>query len=91
MGQQRFAISPVTWQPCELCGRTATQRHHVFPAANRKHSETHGLVANLCLECHARVHSEYLEGLRLKRKYQARFLKTHSVDEWMSIFGRNYL
>lgn len=76
---------------CALCWRPAVNRHHVFGAANRKHSEAYGLVVDLCYDCHAMVHRDYQEGLKLKRQFQAFFLETHSMDEWMSVFGRNYL
>lgn len=80
---------------CELCGRPATQRHHVFfGTANRKKSEEWGMVARLCLDCHTGqggVHLNRQKDLALKRKYQTLFEMKHSKKEFMEVFGRNYL
>lgn len=89
-------ITETTWR-CYLCGRTGKmEEHHVFfGTANRKLSEAYGLVVPLCPDCHRNgsmaVHRCRETDLRLKRAGQRAFEKTHSREQWMEIFGRNYL
>lgn len=79
---------------CELCGRVAVHRHHVFGAANPKHSETYGLVASLCLHCHTgsneSVHLCRETDLVLKRRYQKYFEQQHPRESFIKVFGRSY-
>jgi hypothetical protein len=82
---------------CELCGRdTHCAHHHVyFGVANRRLSEKYGLVARLCPDCHQNgfraVHRCRDTDLMMKRKYQLIFEEKHSRQDFMRIFGRNYL
>lgn len=81
--------------PCELCGRRATEHHHVFGGANRKHSEKYKLVVCLCAECHRTgkysVHQDAVAAKDLKQTYQQMFELVHGHEKFMRIFGRNYL
>lgn len=71
-------------------------KHHVFyGTANRKLSEKYGLTVYLCSRHHNGsdygVHFNKELDTRLKRLAQEKFEKTHSREEFMQIFGRNYL
>lgn len=88
---------------CYLCmllnqdyNRRITQEHHViFGTANRKLSEKYGLKVYLCLEHHEigemSVHRNHEVASILQKQAQKVFEKTHSHEEWMKIFRRNYL
>lgn len=80
---------------CELCGKPADHRHHVFGGCNRKLSEKYGLVADLCHLCHINsnyaVHRNRFSDLKLKRKYQRMFEERYPEESFIKIFGRNYL
>ena len=76
---------------CALCGKPATQTHHIFNGANRKHSEHYGLTIRLCAECHERVHRDQILDEKLKMSAQRRFEENHSREEFMKIFRKNYL
>lgn len=82
---------------CYICGATeGLERHHVMGAANRKLSEKCGLVIWLCLEHHRGTNGAHGKNGNevskwLKREAQRKFEETHSREEWMKIFGRNYL
>ena len=81
---------------CFTCGRChALEWHHVFGSANKKHSEKYGLMVRLCHWCHNEppcgVHHN-AENMKVLREYaQREFEKKHSREEFMEIFGRNYL
>lgn len=81
---------------CELCGNPADHPHHVFFGKGRRAlSEKYGLVADLCHYCHTNsnqsVHKCKETRDILHKRYQRIFEETHTREEFMSIFGRNYL
>lgn len=87
---------------CYLCRRLhgdtapkATQCHHVvFGTANRKLSEKYGLKVYLCLYHHEygpeAIHNNAELANRLKAEAQEAFERTHTREQWMEIFGKNY-
>ena len=85
---------------CFLCGRTdrPLDRHHVFGASNRKNSEKYGLTVWLCHnECHINgknsVHMNRIVDIELKQVAQATAMDHYgwTTEEWIQLFGRNYL
>ena len=81
---------------CFLCHTTNwLENHHCFGSANKKSSEKYGLVVWLCHYCHNEpphgVHHNAENMRKLRAIAQAKFEETHTREEFMSIFGRNYL
>lgn len=82
---------------CFVCGTTRNlHRHHIFFGANRKVSEKYDLCVWLCQNHHEGtmgVHGMYGHELdmELKRIGQITFEKTHTREEFIAEFGRNYL
>lgn len=86
---------------CYLCGANGSMDplhwHHVFGASNRKFSEKYGLKVRLCgQKCHENgpeaVHRNKQTATRLKEEGQRAFENVHGTrEEFMKIFGRNYL
>ena len=82
---------------CFLCGGTVgLEEHHIFGGPNRKWSEKYGLKVMLCGEkCHRlgknSAHMNRSVSDSLKRIGQIAFEARHSHDEFMKIFGKNYL
>lgn len=81
---------------CYLCGSVRwLEVHHIFNAANRKNSTKYGLVVYLCHYCHNEppngVHHNIERMLYLKRIGQKAFEEHYSNEEFIKIFGRNYL
>jgi 5-methylcytosine-specific restriction endonuclease McrA len=80
---------------CQLCGSfRQLEQHHIFGASNRKKSSRYGYVITLCHNCHNEpggIHSNRANSNELKRMAQTEFEKTHSREEFISEFGRNYL
>lgn len=81
---------------CFLCGsHRDIEIHHIMGGANRKLSDRYGLTVPLCHECHneppygAHFNPEVMN--YLKRVGQEAFEREYSHEEWMRIFGRNYL
>lgn len=81
---------------CWYTGETyELHKHHIFGGANRKNSEKYGLWVWLRPDLHnmsdAGVHFDREKDLELKQTAQAAFEQTHSREEFMRIFGRNWL
>lgn len=73
--------------------------HHIFGGkSNRSHSEAEGLKVYLCVEHHM-TGKDAVHNAKNSQKVQERlhqigqqeFEKTHTREEFMNIFGRNYL
>lgn len=81
---------------CFVCRTTfGLHKHHIFGAANRKHSERYGLTVYLCVRHHNGsdygVHFNKILDNKLKQLAQRKFEETHTREEFMWIFGRNWL
>jgi len=77
-------------------GTEDLHEHHIFFGKNRKLSEKYGLKVWLTYEYHESdkgVHGKNGHGLDmlLKSVAQREFEKTHTRQEFMQIFGKNYL
>lgn len=80
---------------CFFCGRYGTEIHHIFfGTSNRKMSDRYGLVVGLCYEHHRGnrgVHFNRELDLELKKVAQRVFNRTYPEQDFLAIFGRNYL
>ena len=83
---------------CFVTGKTTgLHRHHLYFGYNRDNSEKYGLWVWLHWDRHIE-NSQYTTphnnadfDLYLKKLGQRKFEETHSREEFMRIFGRNYL
>ena len=85
-----------TEKECFVCRTTQDlQLHHVlYGTSNRKQADKYGLTVWLCLRHHTGdrgVHFDKGLDLKLKEMAQAKFEETHTREEFIRIFGRNYL
>jgi hypothetical protein len=81
---------------CYICGSHSwLEEHHIFGGANRKLSEKYGLKVMLCHYCHNEppngVHHNKENMLKLHQKGQEAFELFYPEEDFMQIFGRNYL
>lgn len=69
--------------------------HHVYGGANRQISEAEGMKVYLCPEHHvigeAAVHNNQENMRIIQKEGQREYEKTHSREEFINRFGRNYL
>lgn len=95
MGRHYSIIQPDT-DYCWWCGRYGTELHHVYySVGNRQLADRMGLVVGLCY-CHHRgsqgVHNGNKElDLKLKQVGQKAFMEHYPQDDFLTVFGRNYL
>ena len=87
---------------CFLCGRNGNgdplDRHHIFNGANRKKSEKYGAVIYLCHDsCHIfgkdSVHQNAQTDRKVKQYGQKMLMQKNgwTIEEFIQIFGKNYL
>lgn len=77
---------------CVLCGRrTNLELHHLLRGSQRKMADKYKLVVWLCHDCHMQVHDEPELMKECRREGQRRFEKEHSREEFIKVFGKNYL
>lgn len=84
---------------CFICGTEYNLHKHevFFGTANRTHSIENGLVVALCCFHHNGggngkcVHQCREMDLQLKQIAQKKFEETRSREEFIKIFGKNYL
>lgn len=83
---------------CYLCEKPGfVECHHIFGGPNRELSEMYGLTVRLCRYCH-RINPESAHGSNNKKtqeylhlRGQQAFEALHSREEFMRIFGKNYI
>lgn len=85
-----------TEKKCFMCGKTeGLHKHHVYGASNRKWSEQYGLWIWLCPPHHNMsdqgVHFNKPLDTQIKQIAQREFEDTYTHEDFMRIFGRNYL
>ena len=90
------SIMTIDEDRCYICGRYGDlEWHHIFGGANRQNSTKYGLVVPLCHACHNEppngVHFNRERMDALRREGQKAFESMSSHEEFMRIFGRNYL
>lgn len=88
---------------CYLCARLHgdyrihryREEHHIFNGPNREHSEAEGMKVYLCLEHHRTgpeaVHRNGDTKRLLQQDAQRVYEETHTRQQFMKLFGENYL
>lgn len=83
---------------CYITGSTTgLHKHHIFGGINRTNSEKHGLWVWLKWDRHIAdspyrtPHNDAEVDLMLKKDAQRKFEELHTREDFMRIFGRNWL
>jgi 5-methylcytosine-specific restriction endonuclease McrA len=77
---------------CFICHRTGPlERHHVLHGSRRKMADKYHLTVMLCPECHRNLHDHGSYDLALEQIGQRAFESEYGHEEYMRIFGKNYL
>lgn len=83
---------------CYACGRYGQlEEHHIFYGRKqRQMAEKQGLKVHLCQLCHGKGREGVHGGntglnMWLKEIAQAAFEETHTREEFMALFGKNYI
>jgi hypothetical protein len=87
------------WEPCFFCKQPSEPPHHAFQGnGRRKLCDKYGLIYHLCSRCHrtgpdnVTDHPFGVKDMIIKKDAQKKFERDHgSRDDFIRIFGRNYL
>lgn len=74
---------------CSVGGTLA--RHEVFGGADRQTSKAVGMWTQLCPYCHAKIHQHGKADETLKATAQVIFEQNHTHEEFIALFGENYI
>ena len=91
----RSIIQDLNRKICYLCEQEGVvEVHHcLHGTANRKKAEEDGLMVNLCIRCHRRLHDKGYGDEKLKAlaqlAWEAYYMR--SAKEFIERYGRNYI
>lgn len=88
--KQRKSIFTDDLEHCIICGENATDINEILMGRNRQNSMKYNLCIPLCRNCHNKYHLQRPVQLYWIRLAQTEFEKTHSREEWLKIFYKNY-
>lgn len=90
--KERFSIIYPDLTKCCNCGsKTGIEKNEVFEGSYRQTSIKYGMVCPFCKTCHSQFHNDIMFNLFYKVMFEKEFLKTHSKEEFIKIFGQDYI
>lgn len=77
---------------CYVCRSPYVEKHHIYKGHKcRQIADDNGLWVWLCRKHHEKAHNDKESNYELMRLGQMKFELDHTRDEFMSLFGKNYL
>jgi hypothetical protein len=91
--RSRFSIFTDDLDTCMFCGMSATDLNEIFRGRNRRNSMKYGAVIPMCRKCHSKITDDTKLELEWKIKGQKKAMEYYkmSVEEFIEIFGMNYI
>lgn len=91
--KNRFSIFTDNLNICMFCGMKATDLNEIFRGRNRQNSMKYGAVIPLCRRCHCKITDNFNLEMKWKIKGQEKIMNYYNmnIEEFINIFGRNYL
>lgn len=86
---KRFSIIYPLLNNCCICGKKA-EINEVFEGAYRQRSIKYGMCVPLCNYHHRLFHNNNSFNLEIKKEFQDKFLETHTLDDFIRLFGKDY-
>ena len=90
--KNRFSIIYHDLTKCCNCGsKIGIEKNEDFEGSYRQTSIRYGMVCPFCKTCHNQFHNDSTINLHYKVLFEKEFLKTHSKEEFIRIFGQDYI
>lgn len=89
--RNRFSIITKDLEHCYLCKNKKDDLHEVVEGKNRQVSMKYGLVIPICRKCHEIVTNDKTLQDKLHKVAQKEFKKHYKTENFVQIFGKNYL
>ena len=103
MEKMRFSILYKNLSICAECGIkngsfddrigmfTHIDKNEVFEGSYRETSIKNGMIVPLCSYCHKKFHNNKNFNLKYKNLFENEFLKEKSIEEFISLFKKDYI
>ena len=89
--KNRFSIITNDLEKCYFCGAKKKDLHELIEGKNRQVSMKYGLVIPICRKCHIKVTNDKTLQDKLHKVGQKAFKKHYKTENFIQIFGENYL
>lgn len=89
--RNRFSILTNDLEHCYICKGKKMDIHEVFSGKNRQASMKYGLVIPVCRKCHNLVQKDSTLIAKMHKVGQKVFKKHYKNENFIEIFGENYL
>lgn len=95
--KNRFSIITKDLDHCYLCTKNGIKNipkddlHELIEGKNRQVSMKYGLVIPICRKCHEIVTNDKTLQDKLHKVAQKEFKKHYKLENFVQIFGKNYL
>ena len=101
--KERFSIIYPDLTKCCVCGLktgdyddrikmyTRIEKNEVYSGSYRQISINLGMITPFCIYCHKEFHSDVIMNLKYKVMFQKKYMRTHSLDEFIDTFGQDFI
>lgn len=89
--KNRFSIITKDLEHCYICKNKKDDLHELVEGKNRQVSMKYGLVIPICRKCHEIVTNDKTLQDKLHKVAQKEFKKHYKTENFIQIFGQNYL
>lgn len=95
--KNRFSIITKDLEHCYLCAKQGIKNipkddlHELIEGKNRQVSMKYGLVIPICRKCHEIVTNDKTLQDKLHKVAQKEFKKHYKTENFVQVFGQNYL
>lgn len=89
--RNRFSIITNDLEHCYICGVKKEDIHEIFAGRNRQVSMKYGLVIPVCRKCHDLIPKSKSLTQSLHEVGQKAFEKRYKTENFVQVFGKNYI
>lgn len=89
--KNRFSIITNDLEHCYICKQAKWDLHEIFGGRNRQVSMKYGLVIPVCRKCHEMIPKSKSLTQNLHEVGQKAFEKRCKTENFVQIFGKNYI
>ena len=89
--KNRYSILTNNLERCYICKAKKEDLHEIYGGKNRQTSMKYGLVIPVCRKCHKNIPKDKCLNEKLHKVGQKAFEKVHKTENFMKVFGENYL
>lgn len=89
--KNRYSILTNNLKRCYICKSKKEDIHEIYGGKNRQVSMKYGLVIPVCRKCHIKIPKDKSLNEKLHKVGQKAFEKEYKTENFMKVFGENYL